>query len=303
MQVDLNRLRHIVAIAKHRSFTRAAESLNISQPALSRSVSEFEKQAGLRLFDRSRGGVEPTTIGKRVIEEAEDLLRAARAIDLNVNLYSRGEGGSVSIGIGPLLASLILPPLGRHLLVTRPSLQLETIIRPPDQLLGDLMDDRIEAIFGNYDMLLGDVSTLRVDRLAEIEMSMIVRAAHPLAGRTDLSMADLAPFPVATTVELPRFDRASRSGGIICDNYEILRDLTLETDCVWLAAADLVSEHIADGRMATLALSDYRLPRCDLSLIRRRGRSLSPALRAITDHVRLLLAPPERSAGSGAVPA
>jgi len=84
MLFDLVRLRHVVALASQRSFTRAAEQLHISQPALSRSISEFERRADVRLFERNRGGIELTAVGRQVVAQAEDLLRSAEAIDLNV---------------------------------------------------------------------------------------------------------------------------------------------------------------------------------------------------------------------------
>ena len=286
MLFDLVRLRHVVALASQRSFTRAAEQLHISQPALSRSISEFERRAGVRLFERNRGGIELTAVGRQVVAQAEDLLRSAEAIDLNLKLYAKGEGGSVSIGLGPLFASLVLPSLSRHLLRTWPFLELRTIILPPDHLLDDLLENRIEAIFGSRVPLEGVMPHLEVVQLGEIRMDLLVRAAHPLARRRDLVTKDLQHFPAATTMTLRSFGNLRSAAGLVCDNFEILRDLTLDTDCVWLASADLVREHVAEGRLVRLSVKDYTPPTGDLSLIWRRGRTLSPALLGIADYIR-----------------
>jgi len=286
MQVELSRLRHLVAVAAHRSFTRAAEQLHISQPALSRSVSEFERRAGVRVFDRRRGGIELTAVGRLVVAEAEDLLQSADGIDLNLKLYAKGEGGSVSVGFGPLLASLVLPELGRKVLSSSPSVRLNTIIRSTDSLIDDLLKDRIEAIFGSSALMQAYLPELEVETLGELSIDFIVRATHPLAGRRDLAMADLQPYSAATATTLPRFDNLPPAAGLVCDNFEILRDLTLETDCIWVACTDLVRDHIAAGRLVRLDVADRDPAFSDLSFIWRRGRTLSPGLLAIAGHIR-----------------
>jgi len=260
--------------------------LHISQPALSRSISEFEKRAEVQIFDRHRGGIELTAVGRLVVSEAEDLLRSAEAVDLNLKLYARGEGGSVSVGFGPLLASLVLPELGRQILNTGPSVRLNTIIRSPDFLVDELMKDRIEAIFGSSTLMQAHLPELEVQPLAELEIDLIVRAAHPLARRTDLTMADLQPYPVATATTMPRFGNMPPAAGIVCDNFEIQRDLVLGTDCIWVASRHLVRDYIADGRLVRLEAADLNPARADISLVWRRGRSLSPSLLAIAAHVR-----------------
>lgn len=286
MQVELSRLRHLVALANHRSFTRAAEHLHISQPALSRSVSEFERRAGVQIFDRHRGGIELTAVGRLVVAEAEDLLRSAEAIDLNLKLYARGEGGSVSVGFGPMLASLVLPALGRRILGSSPSIRLNTVIRSPDHLVDDLLKDRIEAIFGSSMLMQPHLPELEVEPLAELSIEIIVRATHPLARRTDLTMADLHAYPAATATILPRFGDLPAAAGLVCDNFEIQRDLVLDTDCIWVASSHLVPDQIAEGRLVRLDVGDRSPSQADVSLVWRRGRTLSPSLLAIAAHIR-----------------
>lgn len=58
--MEMTRLRHILAVARTRSFSRAAEEEGITQPALSRSIAAFEQRHGVTLFDRGRGGVHVT---------------------------------------------------------------------------------------------------------------------------------------------------------------------------------------------------------------------------------------------------
>jgi len=73
---------------------------------------------------------------------------------------------------------------------------------------------------------------------------------------------------------------------LVCDNFDIQRDLVLNTDCIWVASRHLVREHIAEGRLVRLKAADLNPARADIALVWRRGRTLSPSLLAIAAHVR-----------------
>jgi LysR family transcriptional regulator, pca operon transcriptional activator len=280
MQFDLTRLRHIVAISRQLSFSRAAEELHITQPALSRSIADFEERFGIRLFDRGRGGVVVTAIGKLVVEEAERVLRAARDLEHNLKLYGAGEAGRISIGLGPLAASLILPRLSQQLLTTRPSLQLKASIKHAEQLFQELLADEIEMIFANS-WRIGSSPDVTVTLVGTIRLALIVRSGHPLAARTKVRLSDLRPYPVANAVELPVAGLTGEAGAFVCDNYHILRETVLGTDCVWLASPDLLSDDIAANRLTQVEVADFGPFRNEVSMIHRRGRTMSPAAEAV----------------------
>ncbi len=290
MDIDLTRLRHIVAIARRRSFSRAAEELNITQPALSRSIASFEQRFDLKLFDRSRAGVVPTALGTLAIAEAENVLRAARDLDLNLRLYAKGEAGKVSIGLGPLMGSMLLPSLGRHLMATRPGLQLRFSIRTVDQLLADLLEDEIELMVGNS-WSISALAGLDISTIGSVEISLIARSGHPLASQSGLTLADLQCFPVASASALPVAGLAGAAGAIICDNFHILRELVLESDAIWISSTAFAARDIDEGEMTRLEPVDFEPIISTVSLVRRAGRTMSPAAVAITDHIEFLLAP------------
>ena len=290
MEFDLARLRHIAAIARNRSFSRAAEELHITQPALSRSIATFEQRFGVRLFDRGRGGVVPTEVGKLVAEEAERVLAAARNLEHNLKLYGAGEAGRIAFGIGPLAASLILPRLSQEILNTRPSLQMRASIKLAENLLPELLADEIEMIFANS-WKLSSLSDVTVSPIGSIRLVMVVRGGHPLAQRKKVHMADLHPFPVANAAEVPVAGLTGEAGSFVCDNYHILRETVLGTDCVWLASPDLLAEDFEAGRLVSLDVSDFGPLQNDLSMICRRGRTMSPAAEAVAGIVQAICSP------------
>lgn len=285
--MELTRLRHILAVARTGSFSRAAEEERITQPALSRSIAAFEQRYGVLLFDRGRGGVHPTPAGSLVIEQARKLLVASTDLERSLRLYGTGEAGRVAFGIGPLMASLLLPRLGESLLRARPGLQIATIVRTPDQLLPELLSDRIDMIIGNG-WQMSNVPGTETHVLATLPLAMMVRTGHPLAGRSGLTTSDLSDFPVASPVELPGSFGAT-GGGFVCDNYHILRDVVLRTNCVWLSSAVFVSPELKAGLLVELSLTTASPMESDICLIIRRGRTRSPAALAVAAEVVAIL--------------
>lgn len=290
MDVDLSKLNHILVIARTLSFSRAAEELHLTQPALSKSISNVEERFGIRIFDRGRSGVAVTPVGALVIAEAQALVSSARTLRHNLRLYAKGEAGMLAIGMGPLIASMILPGLGSHFLVSTPQLEIRASIKPPATLLKELIDDVIElAVCATEHIVVPDnVVTLPV---GEVTFETFVRSGHPLSGRGDLTVADLDVYPIARVGDVHMEAPARAGGGLICDNYHILRETVLRSDCVWYTSRNFVTPQLADGRLAQLRVNGGPVARSELAIIRKRGRTGSPAASVAVDYIRKNLGP------------
>lgn len=286
--MDHAKLRHIVAVARIGSISRAAEELHLTQPALSRSVAAFEAQYGVRLFDRERSGVTLTAGGRMVVDQARAILASTGDLERSLRMFSKGEAGRIDVGMGPLLASLLLPNLSRSLMKSRPQLQLFAMTKPADQLLAELMNDNVEMVFGNS-WHVSQLPNLFNQPIGKLKLAMIVRAGHPLAGCKGLAMSDLAGLPVATAVELPAGGLSASGGAFICDNYHILRETVLETDCVWISAPAFVANELREGRMALLDTVDLWPTHSDVCVVSRQGRTKSPIASAIIEEVGQIL--------------
>jgi len=289
MNLDLRHLTHILAVARTRSFTRAAEELCLTQPALSRSIAAFEDGFGVVLFDRGRGGVTPTAVGNLVVQQAEALVRSARGFDLNLRLYASGDAGQLCIGMGPMMASILLAPLSRDLVRLFPKLNIMNLIRTPDRLLSALREDEIELVVG-HPPASADTADLDVSILARLDIGIYVRRGHPLAAKDGPSVSALLRFPIACPIDI-NFHSGESVQSIVCDNYHVLRDLVLQSDCVFFSAEAFVAEAVADGSLVRMRPSDLAPLSCDIALAVRTGRTLSPAALAAIRQVKATLAP------------
>lgn len=98
MCVEVPHLRYVVAAADHSSFRRAAATLNITQPTLSKRIRELEGKLGVPLFERSPGGAELTPIGEEFVVSARRVLAELEAMETRAKAGKRGDAGRLEIG-------------------------------------------------------------------------------------------------------------------------------------------------------------------------------------------------------------
>lgn len=122
--MDLEHLRIFTRAAELGSFTRAAISLGVAQPTVSRIISELEAQWEGQLFYRTGRGVALSELGQEALTRAQSLLREAEQISEDLRAFSRLPSGNVSLGLPPSLIPYIIPELLNQLRRERPGIRL-----------------------------------------------------------------------------------------------------------------------------------------------------------------------------------
>lgn len=202
MSVELRQLRHILALAEHGSFARAAVALHLSQPALSRSVQGFERQVGTSIFVRSGGGVVPTDIGRLLLQRARQITQLANELDQQVAGNRALETGQVIVGGGPYPVESTLSTALARFISKHPRINVRLQVRDWDELLRRLRAREL-------DFFVAETSTMLHDHDLDIEpMSMhpvyyVARTGHPLAGRADVTATDIFAFPTVASSRIP----------------------------------------------------------------------------------------------------
>lgn len=288
MNVSLTKLQQLLAVARCGSFSRAAEELHISQPALSRSIATIERLVGFPVFNRIGHGVVPTAAGAQVLAQAEPLLQSMRVFDSNMDLLASGVAGSLRIGLPPLLASQLLADLAEGFFEPAGKIDLRISIRSGPVLLEELRDDLIEfLLFAETQVQAGP--EIAQEPIGRIYPTCVVRSGHPLAGRTDLAIADLAAWPWASSVEPPVMGNLLNPARFLCDNYHSLRDAVLRTDLVCICTRAFAAPEIESGQLCELdvpGLVPHELPVFVASL---KGRMFSPLAKTAIKRIGALL--------------
>ncbi len=185
MDVDLRKLRYFVAVAEELHFGRAAERLHIAQPVLSRQIRMLESELGTELFMRDRRGTALTRAGEQLLRDAEPLLASAEALLRRVR--AAGEGVSrLTIGFMP---GITLTPVVRLLRDRYPGLDVRMLRTSWDDQVKVLHDGRADVGIVRLPI---DRTGLEVRPLYTEPRVAVIPAAHPLAGKETVRVADLA---------------------------------------------------------------------------------------------------------------
>ena len=143
--MNIQQLRYIVAIDRFRNFARAADACNISQPTLSAMLVKLEDELDVRIFDRTNKVVKPTSVGERIIRQAQKALMETNRINELITESKGTVGGQLTLSIGPTIAPYLLPKFIKHYRQSYPSVELTVKEMKADHMLEAILNGEIDA--------------------------------------------------------------------------------------------------------------------------------------------------------------
>ncbi len=143
--MTLQQLRYITAVNRFRSFAKAADSCNVTQPTLSAMIVKLEEELDLRIFERTNKSVIPTLAGMKIIRQAEKILMEVDRIGEIVSEDKGNIGGKFNLSVGPTIAPYILPKFIKHYRESYPSVELSIKELKADFMLEALLKGEIDA--------------------------------------------------------------------------------------------------------------------------------------------------------------
>jgi DNA-binding transcriptional LysR family regulator len=284
--MELRHLRYFEAVARHSHVTRAAAELHIAQPALSKQISQLERELGIALFDRVGRSLRLTEAGEALLPYARAVLaqveEARAAMAERVGL----KAGRVSIGAPPTVGAHLLPPLLTVFHQRYPGITLRLHEAGIQSLL-----DLLESGLTDLAVLALPVEDeqLAVTPLLNEPLVLIVGPMHPLAKRSEVAISELRNerwILSPANYELREATlKACREAGFTPQT--VLEGGETETLVRFVAAGlgiALVPALAVSGFSGVLSLSvrDQTLTR-SLGLVWRRDRTASPAARALRE--------------------
>jgi DNA-binding transcriptional LysR family regulator len=189
MDLDLRKLRYFVAVADKLHFGRAADELHIAQPALSRQIRALEHDLGTELLTRDSHGVMLTDAGRQLLTDAGPLLASAHAVRRRVTVAAHG-GRRLTVGFR---AGIAVTPAVRQFATQHPNVIVDVQRIEWDDQATMLLDGRIDV---GYVRLPIDETGLRVTPLYTEPRVAVLPAGHRLAGKEQITEADLAGEPL-----------------------------------------------------------------------------------------------------------
>ena len=145
MNITLRQLRYFVALCETGNFGRAAESMHVSQPALSVQIRELEGQTGTQLVERQPRAIVLTSAGHDMLRHARKVLAEVGDLEHSAR-WQRGLGGRLNFGVIPTVAPYLLPVALPMLRDAHPGLELGVREARTERLLDDLAEGRLDAV-------------------------------------------------------------------------------------------------------------------------------------------------------------
>jgi DNA-binding transcriptional LysR family regulator len=280
--MDTQNLLAFVKVAENRSFSEAAESLHITQPAVSKRIATLENQLDSKLFDRISRTVQLTEAGAALLPRAEQILQAVRDAKRSIDDLQGEIAGNLSIGISHHIGLHRLPPVLQAFTERYPKVHFDIDFMDSEEAYEQVTHGRIELGVVTLDPT-GN-SPLISQPVWHDKLVVTVASGHPLANMNDINLSTLSQYRAI----LPGLN--TYTGQIIkalFQQHKLTLDVSMSTNyletikmMVSIGLGWSVLPHtMIDSTIKTLEIADLQLNRT-LGYVHHQNRSLSNAASA-----------------------
>lgn len=289
--MSLKQLEHLLAVAETGSFSRAAEQLHLTQPALSRSIRMLEEELDARLIDRMGRRNELTPMGETVAVRAKQLVFEAEELSRSVALMKGGSSGAIRVGLGSGPGAMLMTPLMTHVAQNHPDVRL-TITRGAIELqLRQLRERLLDALV--IDMRsIAPADDLVIELAAEMRGGFVCRSGHPLVSKTPncISFKDVLRYPLASThladevahILMRRFGpRANPKHAVRlrCEEVQSILETVRESNVIFFGIVAAARRGISCGELVELVTDPPASISALFGIVTLVGRTESPSMK------------------------
>jgi DNA-binding transcriptional LysR family regulator len=274
--MDLVQLEHFLAVADERTFTRAAERVFRTQPALSQSIKKLETELGTSLFVRDNGDVSLTEAGRILEDYAHRMLKLRDDASRSITQLQNLETGTLSVAAHESAALYLLPNAILQFLQLFPDVKVSVNRARLGEIPRMVLDREVQIGFLKDAPAFQELESVDVhaDRMA-----LIASPKHPLVGRNSVAVRDLdgVPFVVhhlcSSTEEFVL--RLFRQNGIRCHvvaelwSFENIKNFVLENVGLAIVPRITVMEELRTGSLVEIGLPELNFHRGTVMCFRR----------------------------------
>lgn len=289
--MELSPLEVLVAVAQERSFSRAAERLRRTQPAVSQAIRRLEEEVGTPLVDRSSKDGTLTAAGRVLYDHAQQLLALRREALVALQELRDHRRGKVSLAANEYTVTHLLPVL-RVYRARFPDLRIEVKRSLASEIPSEVLQRQVELGVVTYRPAQPGLATVPI---ASDELALLVAPGHPLARRAQVSVRELgAERFLAHNVRSPNRERVLRTFerhrtrlDIVMElpTLDAVKRLVAEGLGVALMPRPAAQVEIARGEVVALVVRELRLER-PVQLLYRATAKLSHAAQAFVECAR-----------------
>ena len=261
-RIKYRHLQCFLEVTRLGSFIKAADSLALTQPAVSKKIKELEDILGVQLLERNKKGVELTSFGNVFLEYASTSVAALREGRERLELAQKKGVNTISIGVLPTVATSILPKAVKLFRQARMDVRLHLVSSPNSQLMSQLRVGELDLVVGRLG-LPEDMSGLSFQHLYSEQVAFCVRTSHPLLQASNFKLSDIGQYtvlyPPKGSITAPYVDRFLLSQGVtnLEDRIDTVSDsfgkeFIRNNDAIWIISRGVVAREISDNELAEL---------------------------------------------------
>jgi DNA-binding transcriptional LysR family regulator len=286
--MELYQLRGFVTVARTGSFTRAAEELFLSQPALSLQVKALEKSLGQPLFERHGRRILLTPAGRILLRQANHILELVEQADTEIVALKGLAGGELVIGTNDSNCLYVLPDLVRRFRVQFPAVELHLTNSHSTQVVDWVIEGKVDFGLVTLPMMDASVESRPLFQRRDV---LVCAPGHPLCAQAAVTPEEIVTHPLLLldkgSVSRGLFDQTLAKAGLLpqivmeVGSIEVIKRYVEIGLGVSVIPRFTAEQEIREGRLHTAQL-DW-LPACSVGVIQRRRGYLTPAARTFLD--------------------
>jgi DNA-binding transcriptional LysR family regulator len=278
--MDFEKLRTFLEVTRQGSFSRAAEKLRLSQPAISAQIRSLEKEVGASLLDRNSGRVVATAAGRVFEPFAEQCLQSYNQIVTTVADLHRSPRGSISISANETTCLYVFPKIFAQFKRQCPRVELGIVRAERARTIEAVLKRQVD--FGVISLPFKD-PRVTITLVHRDELVLVVPPAHPLAERKTIGVSELGQYPLLVPTQgrqRERIEGMFRMHDVLpklameVDSGELLKRLILAGLGIGFLPYINVAEDEGAGRVTAVRMEGRRFAR-DLALIFHKKNTLT----------------------------
>lgn len=288
MNITLRQLRALVAVSRFESFTKAAEMLHVSQPALTVQVKQLEDALDLKLLDRTTRQVKLTEAGKDIVPILQTLLRELDSVVSRTKDLSSKRTGLIRLGCLPSVAASVLPRAIAAFRERFPNVSFVLADGLGKRIVHDVRQETIEFGITDVDVDAPDLASVW---LFDETMHVFYPHAHPIAESKAITTEELAKYPI---ILMAPESNARTAVDVAFVSRDIRPDVSCEvvymSTAIGMVRAGLGITVLPPMAVQSETMSELRSRPVDdpgfirrIALVTKADRSLSPAATAFVE--------------------
>ena len=221
--MDFDQLNSFLEVAKHSSFSKAAERCFRTQPAISSQIRALEEEVGAKLFDRSGAKVTLTVAGKAFQAYADEALRSLKTLKTTIAEMDRTPRGEIVVGANEATCLYVLPEVFADFKRQYPKVSVSIQRAETTKTAESVIDQSVD--FGIVSMPVKDARLAAVP-IHHDELVLIAAARHPLAQLSNVRLEEVAKYPLV----LPKLGRTREAIDDVFQEAQLKQHVSMELD-------------------------------------------------------------------------